>query len=76
MTLDKPLRLRIDMELYAKLRQEAVERKVSVSDVVREILSKHYSTKESEEAVDAILKMILEDEELKQLLIKKVREKS
>jgi 2-hydroxy-3-keto-5-methylthiopentenyl-1-phosphate phosphatase len=75
MKLDKPLRLRIDKELHAKLRRDARARKVSVSDVVREILVKHYDTRKSEEVLEALLKMILADEELKQLVIKKTKEK-
>jgi hypothetical protein len=75
MKLDKPLRLRIDKELHAKLRRDAKARKVSVSDVVREILAKHYGARKSEEVMESLLKMVLEDEELKQLVIRKVKEK-
>lgn len=70
MPYSRPLRVRVSEELYQKLEREAKEKGLRISDVVRSILEQHFKKKPAEEIVEALAKTLLEDPELKELLVK------
>lgn len=73
--LERYLRVRISEELYKKLEKEAKAFGLSVSEMVRFILNKYFADKKVDLVVDRVLLDVLEDEELRELLKKKIREK-
>lgn len=75
MKYDRPLNLRINTELHKKLEKDAKKEKKKVSEVARDILSKHYAEEKANYVVDSFLKTILKDPELKESIAKKLKEK-
>jgi predicted DNA-binding protein len=66
--------VRVPEELHAQLEEIAKARGQRLSDVVRDILSRHIAEKRTEELVDSFLNIILGDEEIKRLIARRLRE--
>lgn len=73
MKYDKTLNLRINTDLYQKLEKTAKKEKKKVSEVARDILTKHYAEEKVDYVVDSFLSTILNDPELQEIIAKKLK---
>jgi predicted DNA-binding protein len=75
MGYDTNLAIRITKEMREELEKLAEQRGVKVSDVARDILSQYLAGKRTERLVDSFLNIVMSDNEIRELIVKKLREK-